>query len=167
MVKIGEFSGNVKVEHLTVCVDSESKEHRSFFVPMVKTKHKDVWQAIHSNGHPSGMLEAPTEDEAMQLGRDFLIRAEYKERSKDVKVFQLNEADAVAAYTLESAKEWYLQHTGLSAKDAFEDYEAEEISKDYKVYLTEENLELGKIKVQKIVEHFWKGTPFIVFSMDL
>ena len=164
LAKIGEYSGKVKVEHMTVCVDSENKEFRSFFFPMVETKHNNKWYAIHSEGYPLNMMEAPTEAEALQLGRDFLVRAEYKERSKDVKVFQLNESDAVAAYTLESAKEWYLQHTGMSAQDAFYDYEAEEVSNDYKIFLTEENLEHGKIEVGKIVRLYWEGTPFVVFS---
>ncbi|MED4068684.1 hypothetical protein [Priestia megaterium] len=55
----------------------------------------------------------------------------------------------------------------MSAQDAFYDYEAEEVSNDYKVYKTEEDMEHGKIKVQEIVKHYWQGTPFIVFSKVL
>jgi len=167
LAKVGEFSGKVKAEHMTVCVNSVTKEFRSFFYPMVETKHTKEWYAIYNHSYPLNMIEAPTKDEALHLGRDYLVRAEYKERAKDVKVFQLNDSDAVAAYTLEDAKEWYLAHTGLSAKNAFEDYEAEEVSNDYKVYKTEENMEHGKIKVQEIVKQYWQGTPFIVFSKVL
>lgn len=53
---------------------------------------------------------------------------------ENVKVFQVNEYDGVAATTLEQAKDWYMKVTGLNEEDAFYDYEASELPLDYEIY---------------------------------
>lgn len=82
----------------------------------------------------------------------------------NVKVFQLNECDAVAAFSLEDAKEWYMRETGLDAKEAFYDYEAEEISLDKLIW--EDETMKNKISVAQVIEDFWQGVPFIAISSE-
>lgn len=81
-----------------------------------------------------------------------------------VKVFQLNEYDAVAAFSLEEAKEWYKDYTGLSADEAFYDYEAHEILGEEKIYEDENREEM--VSVNKIVEAYWQGSPFIAVTTN-
>ena len=81
-----------------------------------------------------------------------------------VKVFQLNEYDAVAAFSLEEAKEWYEKHTGLGADEAFYDYKAHEISGGDKIYEDERMEEM--VSVNEIVESYWQGSPFIVVTSN-
>ncbi|MEB4856112.1 hypothetical protein [Priestia megaterium] len=82
----------------------------------------------------------------------------------NVKVFQLNEYDAVAAFSLEEAKEWYMKHTGLNADEAFYDYESHEISGEEKIYEDERMEEM--VSVNEIVESYWQGSPFIAVTSN-
>lgn len=81
---------------------------------------------------------------------------------KDVCVFQLCESDAVAAYSLEEAKTWYKELTGLSDDELYSDEDVEIVSLDYKVRKGEEVPDL--ISVREIVETYWNGEPFIAIS---
>lgn len=81
---------------------------------------------------------------------------------KDVKVFQLCESDAVAAYTQEEAKEYYQNLTGVKDDELY-DYDLVEIvPMDAKVRKSEDSQEL--ITVKEIVEMYWEGKPFIALS---
>lgn len=80
-----------------------------------------------------------------------------------VKVYQLNEYDAVAAFSEGQAKEWYLETTGMTEDDAFEGYEGE-VDFSYEVW--EDESMKQKITVGEIVKQNWKGEPFIVFSTE-
>ncbi|WP_103110812.1 hypothetical protein [Brevibacillus reuszeri] len=81
---------------------------------------------------------------------------------KDVLVFRLCECDAVAAFTLEEAKLWYTETTGITDDEMYDDGEIEVVSLDYQVYKDEDTTDL--ISVREIVETHWNGEPFIVFS---
>jgi len=81
-----------------------------------------------------------------------------------VKVFQVNECDAVAAFSLEEAKEWYMKETGLDAKEAFYDYKAEEVPLDKLIW--EDETMKNKISVYQVVQEYWKGQPFIAVSSE-
>jgi hypothetical protein len=81
-----------------------------------------------------------------------------------VKVFQLNECDAVAAFFLEEAKEWYMKETGLDAKEAFYDYKAEEVPLDQLIW--EDETMKNKISIHQVVEEYWNGQPFIAVSSE-
>ncbi|SDM15194.1 hypothetical protein [Sediminibacillus halophilus] len=81
---------------------------------------------------------------------------------KDVKVFQLCESDAVAAYTQEEAKEFYQNLTGIKDDELY-DYDLVEIvPMDAKIRKSEDSQEL--ITVKEIVEMYWEGEPFIALS---
>lgn len=81
---------------------------------------------------------------------------------QDVRVFQLCESDAVAAYTQDEAREWYKQLTGLSDDDLYPYDDVEIVSPDYKVRKGED--EPGLITVREIVETYWNGEPFITIT---
>ena len=83
---------------------------------------------------------------------------------ENVKVYQLNEYDGVAAESLDQAKEWYLKATGLSEDDAFYDYEASELPLEFEVW--EDESRQKKESLKSVVEEFWKGEPFLAFSSD-
>lgn len=83
---------------------------------------------------------------------------------ENVKVFQLNETDGVAAKSLERAKEWYLKVTGLNEEDAFYDYEATEFPLTYEIW--EDESKQKKQTLQSVIEELWKGEPFIAFSTE-
>jgi len=83
---------------------------------------------------------------------------------KDVHVFQICECDAVAAYSLEEAIEWYKKETGLSDEDLYSYDEIETISPDCKV-LNAENID-EMISVQEIINTYWNGSPFIALSTE-
>ena len=83
---------------------------------------------------------------------------------ENVKVFRLNECDGVAAKTLEQAKEYYMEATGLNEEDAFYDYEATEFPLTHEIW--EDESETKKQTLQEVVDEFWKGEPFIAFSAD-
>ncbi|AKO92029.1 hypothetical protein BEH_07900 [Priestia filamentosa] len=80
----------------------------------------------------------------------------------DVKVFQLCECDAVAAYSLEEAREWYKNLTGLEDDELYKLSEVSEVSLDMKVRKGEE-VE-GMITVGQIIQDYWNGEPFIAVT---
>lgn len=82
----------------------------------------------------------------------------------DVKPFQVNEGDTVAAFTLEEAKQFYKKVTGLNDEDAFYDFEAEERSLDELIW-EDESME-SKISIKQAIEMYWDGEPFIVCSSE-
>ena len=81
---------------------------------------------------------------------------------QDVKVFWLCECDAVAAFTLEEARVWYKELTGLTDEELYEDEDVAIVSPDHKVHKGEDDLEL--ITVKEIIETYWDGKPFIAIS---
>lgn len=81
---------------------------------------------------------------------------------QDVLVFQLCECDAVAAYSLEEAKVWYKNLTGLSDTDLYPYEEVDIIPLDYQVYKEENSLE--KVMVSEIIQTYWDGEPFIAIT---
>ncbi|EJW19922.1 hypothetical protein M5X17_00365 [Paenibacillus alvei] len=81
---------------------------------------------------------------------------------KDVHVYQLCECDAVAAYSLEEAKAWYLELTGISDGGLYPDWEIEIVPQDVKVYESEDSSK--RITLREIIETYFNGEPFIVFS---
>lgn len=83
---------------------------------------------------------------------------------ENVKVYQLNEYDTVAAESLEQAKDFYQKEIGLSNEDAFYDFEPNEVPLDHKVYTDESCTEMQTLK--SIVDEYWKGKPFIATSSD-
>ncbi|TCZ76159.1 hypothetical protein E0485_15080 [Paenibacillus albiflavus] len=78
---------------------------------------------------------------------------------ENVKVYRLNECDAVAAESLEQAKKWYLETTGEES-----DEQCEQVSFDAMIW--EDEFMQRKIPVREILENHWNGTPFIVFSTE-
>lgn len=82
----------------------------------------------------------------------------------NVKVYQLNEYDGVAAESLEQAKDWYMEVTGLNVEDAFDDYETEEIPLSYKVW--EDESRTNKQTLESIIAEQWEGKPFIAFCQE-
>lgn len=86
------------------------------------------------------------------------------QETKDVKVFEVNECEAVAAHTLEEAKAWYLKEYQMDETEAFYDHEAQEITKDKLVWNDEGRTQ--KISVGEIVDLHWKGKPFVVYSTE-
>ncbi|GAV11453.1 hypothetical protein [Paenibacillus sp. NAIST15-1] len=83
---------------------------------------------------------------------------------KDVKVFQICECDAVAAYTVEEAKAWYKELTGVTDDELYPDEEIEIVPIDSKVYESEDSTKL--ITVQEIIETYFNGEPFIALSTE-
>ncbi|MFA9459103.1 hypothetical protein ACERJO_20470 [Halalkalibacter sp. AB-rgal2] len=81
---------------------------------------------------------------------------------EDVQVFQLCECDAVASYSLDGAKAYYKELTGLSDEELYSDDEVEIVSFDKKVRKREDDDEL--ITVREIVEAYWDGNPFIAVT---
>lgn len=80
----------------------------------------------------------------------------------DIRVFQICECDAVATYSLEEAKSWYKEFTGLSDDDLYSDNEIKTVSFDYEVRKSEDDQEL--ISVGEIVNLYWEGEPFIAIT---
>lgn len=81
---------------------------------------------------------------------------------ENVKVFQLNEFDSVAAFSLEEAKEWYRNETGLSSEEAFYDYIPHERGMEEKVYTDETCTDMQSL--ESVVKECWRGEPFIATS---
>lgn len=80
----------------------------------------------------------------------------------DVKVFQVCECDAVAAYSLEDAKEWYKNETGLSDDELYSDDEVKFVPLDHLIYESEYSEK--RVPIRKVVNEQWNGVPFIVFT---
>lgn len=110
------------------------------------------------------------DNEAYLVDKDFLIQPYTQPNLKgaitleNVKVYQLNENDGVAAESLEQAKEYYSKMTGLSDEDAFYDYTAQEIPLDQEMWKDESMTE--KETLSDVVKEHWKGKPFIAFSSE-
>lgn len=83
---------------------------------------------------------------------------------ENVKVYQLNEYDTVAAESLEQAKDFYRKETGLSDEEAFYDFESTELPLEHKVYTDESCKTMQPLKT--VIEEYWKGEPFIATSSD-
>ena len=81
---------------------------------------------------------------------------------KDVKAFRLNEDDAIAAYSMEEAKAWYMELTGLNDEEAFYDFEPEELNLDEMIW--EDESMKNKLSIQQAIERYWDNEPFIVVS---
>ncbi len=90
------------------------------------------------------------------------LQAVKEERLRDVFVFQICEYDAVAGHTLEEAKCWYKELTGLGDDELYSDEEIEIVSFDYEVWNDEERTEI--ITVREIVDIYWSGEPFIAIT---
>lgn len=84
---------------------------------------------------------------------------------KDVRVFRLCECDAVAAYTLDEAIEWYKEQTGLADDELYPREEIKILSPDYKVYKDAYNSE-EMITLSELVDQEWRGEPFIACSTE-
>lgn len=85
-------------------------------------------------------------------------------RVRDVRVFQVNESDAVAAESLEDAKDWYMQEHNMSAEDAFYDYEANEVPLTHAVWQDENRTK--KEVLSDLILEFWQGVPFRIFTTE-
>lgn len=83
---------------------------------------------------------------------------------QDVRVYQICECDAVAAYTLDEAIEWYKMETGLSDCDLYPYDYIEEVSLSTYVYDDTRNAEI--ITLQEIVNRYWEGKPFRAITTD-
>ncbi|KAE8560229.1 hypothetical protein [Paenibacillus polymyxa] len=83
----------------------------------------------------------------------------------DVRVYQICECDAVAAYSLEEAKEWYKSLTGLEDSDLYPDEEVEIVSMNLQVYEDEDKV--GMITVREIVNNRWQGEPLLAFTSGM
>ena len=81
---------------------------------------------------------------------------------QDVLIFRICENEAVAAYSLDEAIDWYKDLTGLPDDDLYSYEDIEVVSRNTEVRKGEDYVEL--ITVQEIVESYWQGKPFIVFS---
>jgi len=79
-----------------------------------------------------------------------------------VRVYRLNEYDAVAAKSEEQAKEFYLKLTGLDEEEAFEDVSI--VPMDYMVWT--DDTRTSKISIKDLIENEWEGEPFIAFSTE-
>lgn len=85
---------------------------------------------------------------------------------KNVKVYQLNENDVIAAETLDQAKEYFLNVTGMSSERAFSHYVAHEIPKGRKVQKKDsmhvDSMTEEEESMSDIIKKHWKGEPFLV-----
>lgn len=82
---------------------------------------------------------------------------------QDVKVFWLCECDAVAAYSLDEARTYYKNLTGLSDEELYTDEEVEIEKMDANIRETEDE-DSKMITVQEIVNRYWEGEPFIAIT---
>jgi hypothetical protein len=76
----------------------------------------------------------------------------------NIKAFKLNEVDTIAAPTLQEAKDWYLDNSGFTEEEAFEDIH--EVNLDTKIWDNERMTK--KISIREAISRYWKGKPFIV-----
>lgn len=79
-------------------------------------------------------------------------------KTKDVKVFEMDEMDAVAARSEEEAVKYYTELTGVEVN------EVSEIPRDYKVW--EDETMKRKRSVDSILTELWDDEPFIIFSKE-
>lgn len=85
-------------------------------------------------------------------------------KTKDVKVFEICDSDAVAARTVEEAIAWYTDHTGILLEELRKEKDIVEIPRDYKVWDNETMTR--KISVDEILSDYWADEPFIVYSSN-
>lgn len=83
---------------------------------------------------------------------------------ENVKVFQVNDYDGVAAESVEEAKACYLKETGLDEEEAFEGYDAKEIPLDHKIF--EDESGTNKQSLKQALAEGWTGKPYIIFSSE-
>lgn len=83
----------------------------------------------------------------------------------DVYVFQICECDAVAAYSLDEAFEWYKELTGLEDQDLYKYDEVKVVDRSESVWSDEYRKE--KITVGEIIDRQWNGKPFIAITTEL
>jgi len=81
---------------------------------------------------------------------------------KDAYVYQLCECDAVAAYSLEEAKAWYKELTGVTDDELYADDDIEIVPHEVRVFESENSSK--RIAVRELIETHFEGKPFIVFS---
>lgn len=84
---------------------------------------------------------------------------------QDVRVFRICDCDAVAAYTLEEAYEWYKDHTGLSEDELFALDEITEVSLDEKIQDSATDSH-QLITVREVLDRYWEGQPFIAVTTE-
>lgn len=77
-------------------------------------------------------------------------------KTKDVRVFEMDEMDAVAARSEEEAVKYYTELTGVEVT------EVTEIPRDYMVW--EDETMTRKRSVDWILTEFWDGEPFIAIT---
>ena len=83
----------------------------------------------------------------------------------EVNVYRLCECDSVAAHTLEEARNWYKETTGLSDDELYTDEEVEVLPPSYMVH-NDEKGGPDMISIGEIVQEYWKGEPFIACSTE-
>lgn len=79
-------------------------------------------------------------------------------KTKDVRVFEMDEMDAVAARSEEEAVKYYTELTGVEIN------EVSEIPRDYMVW--EDESMKRKCSVDSILTELWDDEPFIVFTQE-
>jgi hypothetical protein len=81
---------------------------------------------------------------------------------QDVQVFRICECDAVAAYSIEEAKNYYKELTGGDESSLYFDEDVEIIPLETKIWNDEEMT--NKKTLQEILEECWEGKPQIAIS---
>jgi hypothetical protein len=81
---------------------------------------------------------------------------------KDVKVYEICDSDAVAATSVKEAVAWYTDHTGIGLEELHKEKDIREVDRDYKVW--DDETMTRKISVEQILNDYWSGEPFIVYS---
>lgn len=84
---------------------------------------------------------------------------------ENVFVYRICECDAVAAYSLEDAIEWYKKFTGVELDELYTYDDVEIVDKSDSVWSDEDMKE--KITVGEIINREWNGEPFIAISYEV
>jgi hypothetical protein len=82
-----------------------------------------------------------------------------------VKVFRVCESDAIAAYSLEEAKNFYKEQTGVKDEELYADHEVEVIPLETKFWNDEKMTH--KRTLGEMVEEHWDGEPQFAISWDI
>ncbi|MCK0471413.1 hypothetical protein [Halalkalibacter sp. APA_J-10(15)] len=83
---------------------------------------------------------------------------------EDVRVFRVCECNAVAAYSLDEAIEFYKEDTGVADDELYAYKNIEVIGLENEFYEDEERS--VKKKLKDMVSENWDGHPFIVLHWD-
>lgn len=83
---------------------------------------------------------------------------------QNVIVFRLCDSDAVAAYSLEEAKAFYKELTGVEEYDLYTDDEVEIFSPEDEIWDDEDRR--NKKMLKDVINERWNGVPFIAVSWD-